>query len=118
MQSLVDLDLGQNMALVVVRAEGRREEIVAMTRYDVDPATNLADIAFVVRDEWQGQGLGTLLLRRMGEIASDRGVAGFTADILATNKPMLAIFQRSGLKLRMQLEAGVYHLVARFAGNP
>jgi hypothetical protein len=45
-------------------------------------------------------------------------VAGFTADILATNKPMLAIFQRSGLKLRMQLEAGVYHLVARFAGNP
>ena len=85
-----------------------------MSRYDVDPATLLADIAFVVRDDWQKKGLGTLLMRRMSEVARARGLAGFTADVLADNKAMMAIFQKSGLRLRVQLENGAYHLVARF----
>jgi RimJ/RimL family protein N-acetyltransferase len=114
MQRLVDLDYEQNMALVVSRSDGGREEILAMSRYDVDPATLLADIAFVVRDDWQKKGLGTLLMRRMSEIARARGLAGFTADVLADNKAMMAIFQKSGLRLRVQLENGAYHLVARF----
>jgi GNAT superfamily N-acetyltransferase len=87
---------------------------VAMARYDVDPATQLADIAFVVRDEWQGRGLGTLLMRRMTEIGRARGLAGFTADVLATNKPMLLVFSKSGSSVRSELKGGVYHLVAHF----
>jgi RimJ/RimL family protein N-acetyltransferase/acyl CoA:acetate/3-ketoacid CoA transferase beta subunit len=114
MQHLVDLDYEQSMALVVCRVEGEREEILAMSRYDVDPATGLADIAFVVRDEWQGRGIGTLLMRRMGEIARARGLAGFTADVLVTNKPMLAVFQNSGLKLRGEMRGETYRLTARF----
>jgi RimJ/RimL family protein N-acetyltransferase len=114
MQHLVDLDYEQNMALVVCDTTGDNTEIPAMARYDVDPATNLADIAFVVQDGWQGKGVGTLLMKRMGEIARARGIAGFTADVLATNKPMIAVFQKSGMNLRMELEQGVYQLVLRF----
>jgi acyl-CoA hydrolase/GNAT superfamily N-acetyltransferase len=114
MQRLVDLDYEHSVALVVCTAGGDREEILAISRYDVDPATGLADIAFTVREEWQNRGLGTLLMRRMAGIARARGLAGFTADVLATNRPMLAIFQKSGLVLELQLSAGVYHLVARF----
>jgi acyl-CoA hydrolase/GNAT superfamily N-acetyltransferase len=115
MQRLVDLDLEQNMALVVCSPElAPPDEILGMARYDVDPATRLADIAFVVRDDWQGKGIGTLLMRRMSEIARARGLAGFTADVLASNKPMLFIFQQSGLKVSLQREGDTYHLVARF----
>jgi RimJ/RimL family protein N-acetyltransferase len=113
MQQLVDLDYEQNMALVVCLPE--TGDLVAMCRYDVDPATRLADIAFVVRDDWQRRGMGTLLLRRMIEIARARGLAGFSADVLATNQPMLSVFYRSGLKIEGELAAGVYHLTARFA---
>ncbi len=118
MQRLVSLDYQQNMGLVVSIREGGREEILAMARYDVDPATQLADIAFVVRDEWQGRGIGTLLMRRMGEIARARGLAGFTGDVLVTNKPMLAVFQNSGLAIRMELRQGSYHLTATFEDDP
>jgi acyl-CoA hydrolase/RimJ/RimL family protein N-acetyltransferase len=114
MQSLVDLDYEQNMALLAELPEGERERIVAMARYDLDRATNLADIAFVVRDEWQGRGVGTRLMRRMIEIACAHGIAGFTADVLAINKPMIAVFQNSGLKLDLELDHDVYHLTARF----
>jgi acyl-CoA hydrolase/N-acetylglutamate synthase-like GNAT family acetyltransferase len=113
MAELVDLDDEESVA-VVVCSDGEGRDIVGMARYDVDPAVNLADIAFVVRDDWQGRGVGTVLMKTMAEIARARGLAGFTADVLATNKSMMMVFHRSGLKVNADLEGGAYHLVARF----
>ncbi|MCK6593401.1 MAG: GNAT family N-acetyltransferase, partial [Polyangiaceae bacterium] len=73
---------------------------------------------FVVRDELQGKGIGSLLMRRMREIGHARGLAGFKADVLVENKQMLNVFQKSGLKLEIDLDAGVYHLTARFEDSP
>jgi acyl-CoA hydrolase/N-acetylglutamate synthase-like GNAT family acetyltransferase len=114
MQKLVDLDYENNMALLAIQISDAGEKIVAMARYDVDPATRLADIAFVVRDEWQGKGLGTILLRRMSKIAKARGLAGFTADVLDTNKPMLMIFHKSGLEVRSERVNGTYKMTLLF----
>jgi acyl-CoA hydrolase/GNAT superfamily N-acetyltransferase len=114
MQTLVDSDYEHNMAmLATVRDEGG-EQILAMARYDVDPATRLADIAFVVRDDWQGRGLGTLLMRRMTEVGMARGLAGFTADVLATNKPMLMILHKCGLETRSELDGETFHITLHF----
>src|SRR5262249_26555338 len=114
MLRLVDLDYVESMALVACAPEPRADEIIAIARYDVDPATQLADIAFVVRDDWQGKGIGTLLMRRMAEIGRARGLAGFEADVLAANKTMLSIFANSGLAVTSELQDGTYHLEARF----
>ncbi|HSM60020.1 MAG TPA: GNAT family N-acetyltransferase [Longimicrobiales bacterium] len=114
MQKLVDTDYDTSMALIASAEEGGEESIVGMARYDVDPGTMLADIAFVVRDEWQGQGLGTLLMRRMIEVARSRGIAGFTADVLMSNKPMLMVFQNSGLPVENRTDENAYHLTMRF----
>jgi acyl-CoA hydrolase/RimJ/RimL family protein N-acetyltransferase len=113
MQKLCDLDYALNMALVV-SAGDPQEDIVAMARYDVDPATDLADIGFVVLDAWQGKGIGTILLRRMAEIAQARGLAGLSADVLVDNKPMLSLFQKSGLHVELKLDDGAYAVTARF----
>jgi acyl-CoA hydrolase/GNAT superfamily N-acetyltransferase len=114
MAALVDLDYGQNVGLVVTAAGDGSEEIIGMARYDVDPATGLADIAFVVLDEWHRMGVGTLLMRRMAEIARSRGLAGFTADVLTTNKAMLTVFHKSGLRVQSRVEGTTYHLTMRF----
>jgi acyl-CoA hydrolase/GNAT superfamily N-acetyltransferase len=118
MQALVSLDYESNMALVVTRHEGADEDIIAMARYDVDPATRLADIAFVVRDEWQNKGIGTLLMRRMLEIAREQGIAGFTGDVLVTNRAMITVFQKSGLNVRMEREDDAYRLLAYIETAP
>lgn len=112
MQELVDSDYENNMGLVVCDPETC--DIIGMSRYDVDPASRLAEIAFVVRDDWQGRGVGSLLLKRMSEIARAKGLLGFGADVLATNKPMLMVFYHSGLEVQARLEAGVYRLRALF----
>jgi acyl-CoA hydrolase/RimJ/RimL family protein N-acetyltransferase len=112
MQQLLDLDYEHNMALVAFdRATG---ELLGVSRYDVEPATNLAEIAFSVCDSRQGQGLGTLLLRRMAAIAHRRAISGFCADVLADNVAMLKVFHHSGHHVTATLAAGVYHLELRF----
>jgi GNAT superfamily N-acetyltransferase len=116
MLELVDLDFESNMGLVACLPD--TGEVVGLSRYDLDPATGLADIAFVVRDDWQRRGIGTLLMRRMAEIARARGVAGFQADVLANNRGMLAVFHHSGLQFRGAVVAGVSHLEARFDPGP
>jgi acyl-CoA hydrolase/GNAT superfamily N-acetyltransferase len=113
LQAMVDCDYDRSLGLVIQEREDG--PIVGMSRYDVTPGGELADVAFVVRDDWQGRGLGTLLLTRMVEIARAKGLAGFRADILESNRPMLMIFHKSGLELRTKSEAGVHHVEARFA---
>lgn len=112
MQRMVDLDYEQSMGLVACEPE--RGEPIAMARYDVDPATRLAEIAFVVRDDWQHRGLGTLLMRRMAEIARAHGLPGFCADVLGSNAAMLAVFHKSGLEVRSKVAEGVCHLTMTF----
>jgi GNAT superfamily N-acetyltransferase len=114
MQKLVDSDYEHNMALLATLSDGPEEQILAMARYDVDPGTRLADIAFVVQDAWQGHGLGTLLMKRMGEIAKAHGVSGFTADVMESNKPMLMVFHKSGLHVRSETEDDMRHLTLWF----
>ncbi len=110
MMALADVDYEQSAALVAEVARGESSEIVAMARYDIDPATELADVAFVVLDAYQGKGLGTALFRQLIGLARARGVKGFTADVLSTNGHMLGIFNKSGLRVESKLDSGVYQV--------
>lgn len=115
MQKLVDSDYAASMALVV--CEPVSGDLIAMARYDIDPGTGLAEIAFVVRDDWQRRGLGTCLMRRMVEIGRARGVRGFSADVLPGNMGMMLVFQQSGLPVQSRFDGGVYHLVMKLLEN-
>ena len=108
MQELVDLDFENNFAIVATHWADDTEELIAMGRYDLDPATHFADVAFVVLDAWQSKGVGSALFKRLVDAARSRGVQGFTADVRVTNGRMLSVFQRSGLRVETELDAGVY----------
>lgn len=60
-----------------------------MTRYYVDPATRLAELAFTVRDDWPDRGIGTQLMRRVREVACAKGVGGLEAWAQADNLRMM-----------------------------
>jgi GNAT superfamily N-acetyltransferase len=65
----------------------------------------LADISFGIMDQFQGRGLGTLL---MGAIARRNGISRFSADVLAENTPMRAILHRAGIEWE-PVKRGVAH---------
>ena len=60
---------------------------------------DVAEVAFTIRDDEQGRGLGTLLLEHLAEIASDRGMRFFVAQVLARNSPMRDVFRDAGFEV-------------------
>jgi RimJ/RimL family protein N-acetyltransferase len=105
----LNIDFSKHVALVAVAKEGDREAIVAGGRY-ISEKPETAEVAFAIVDEYQGQGLGTALLRHLIKIARDAGLKQFTAEVLPDNIPMLKVFDKSGLKVSSRREPGVAHV--------
>ncbi len=70
-----------------------------------------AEVSFTIEEDYQGQGLSGLFMRLLTQIGRERGIQRFEAEVLAGNRPMLKVFQRSGLPMTQQAEDGVVHVV-------
>ncbi len=114
LQEFVYIDHRNEVSIVATVPDPDGEEIVAMGGYYLNPKTNRAEVAFVVQDEWQSKGIGSFLFRHLINIARRNGIAGFTAEVLRENKPMQAVFEKSGLKIESQLHEGVYSYIMNF----
>ncbi|MGQ9572503.1 MAG: GNAT family N-acetyltransferase [Thiobacillaceae bacterium] len=108
------LDYRDRMALVAILRQEERDQLIAVARYERDSATNLAECAFAVHDEWQGRGLGTFLLDYLIRVAMMNGIEGFTALVLADNRRMLHLFQRTGYLIRSKYEDSTWNITFRF----
>ena len=114
-QDFVYIDYRSDMAIVGTLPEAHGEDIIAIGRYYLNPRTNRAEVAFIVRDEWQNRGIGTFLLKYLITIAKRNGIAGFTAEVLRDNKAMQAVLEKSGCEIRSQMEDRVYSFELDFA---
>jgi acyl-CoA hydrolase/GNAT superfamily N-acetyltransferase len=114
MQNFVYVDHRNEVAVVGTVPDASGEEIIVIGRYYLDPKTNRAEVAFVVRDDWQNKGIGGFVLKHLVNIAKRNGIAGFTAEVMRDNKPMQAVINHSGLKVRSNLREGVHHFEMDF----
>ena len=89
------MDYNEEMALIGTIGEPGSEEVVAVGRYLHDAANNTAEVAFVVRDDWQNRGLGKTIFGKLVEIGRERGIERFFAEVLPENIPMLRVFHHS-----------------------
>lgn len=89
---LVRLDGHTQLALIALDGPTDAEFIVAVGRYFLDEATNLAEVAFVVHEQYRGIGIATHLLCQLAQIVRDKGFFGITAQVLEGNGPMLQVF--------------------------
>jgi len=94
-QDFVFIDHRTDVAIVVTVPEAHGEDIIAIGRYYLDEATNTAEVAFVVRDDWQNRGIGTELLRTLSQVAIRNGIRGFTAEVLRGNRAMQRVFHKT-----------------------
>jgi GNAT superfamily N-acetyltransferase len=95
LEYLTEVDHVDHEAIGAV--EPRTGKGLGVARYIRDQARpRAAEAAVAVVDEWQGRGLGGLLLRRLTERAAANGITTFTASLLTENRSMLHLFERLG----------------------
>lgn len=103
---LVEIDHRNHEALIAV--DERCNEGVGVARYVRDPARpDAAEVAVSVVDDWQGRGLGTLLLEGITMRAREEGVDTFTALLLAGNREMMDLLGRLGAVRVVDRAAGI-----------
>ena len=113
-QDFVYVDHRSEVAIVGTLPAPGGEDIIAVGRYFLNPKTNRAEVAFVVRDEWHNRGIGTFLLKLLTGIAKRHGISGFTAEVLRQNKAMQAVLNKSETKVDSKLQQDVLQLHAGF----
>jgi acyl-CoA hydrolase/ribosomal protein S18 acetylase RimI-like enzyme len=116
LQEFVVIDYSKEMVILAVLLKGEQELIVGVGQYGILEPTNIADVAFAVRDEYHNRGIGTELLRYLTNLAQKQGLRGFTAEVLMENIPMLHVFEKIGFDMHKTVSSGVYELQMTFRG--
>jgi acyl-CoA hydrolase len=115
LQEFVVIDYTKQTVILAVVIDGEKEDIAGVGQYDVDERSHTAEVAFVVRDEFQNKGIGTELLAYLTNLAKRDGLLGFTAEVLAENKPMMHVFEKL-FDVKKSLDGGVFYLSMDFEG--
>jgi RimJ/RimL family protein N-acetyltransferase len=113
-QYLCSVDYESEMAFAAVVGPAERERIVAASCYYLNPATSLADVAYMVDPDWQGAGIGTLLHAQLVEYARGHGARGLSAEVLVHNTGMMRVFERGDHALSGKTAEGVRELTMLF----
>ena len=90
------IDYDREMAFIAVIQDGGGEREIGVCRYVALPDHATCEYAIVVADDWQGKGLGELLMRRIIGIARARGLATMMGWVDTSNGPMLELCERLG----------------------
>lgn len=85
---LTELDYQHEMAFVALVHEGGKTRAIGVSRYSLAPDGTSCECAVTVSDEWQGKGLGTLLMRHLIDIARQRGIRSMFSMDAAGNSRM------------------------------
>jgi RimJ/RimL family protein N-acetyltransferase len=102
------------VSLAAIVGSGPDETLIGGASYVALPSADgarVAEVAFTIEEDYQGQGLAGKLMAMLTGIARHHGIDRFEADVLAGNAPMLKVFERSGLPLTKARDGGVTHVV-------
>jgi len=110
LRRLTELDFVNHAGLAATVGVEAHERFVGVGRYIRTDNRPRAEVAFAVLDEYQGLGIGTLLLKHLATIARKNGISEFSADVLGANHQMLEVFANSGFVSHNSYENGVVHV--------
>jgi acetate---CoA ligase (ADP-forming) len=112
---LLDPDWSVRGALIgVVRGEAG-DEVVAVATYARLRDPDMAEAAFAVATEMQGEGVGTRLVEQLARAAAQEGIKTFVAEVMAGNEAMLHVFADTGFDVERSIDGGEVHVRLRIA---
>jgi len=102
LRRFTELDFIDQVGLVVADSRAGHERFVGIGRYSRERGAPRAEVAFAVLDQFQGHGVGTLLLQHLATIARRSGIDEFVATVMGSNRRMLEVFINCGLPVHQK----------------
>lgn len=114
MAGLFQVDYVQNMTIVAVIGAPGYETVVAVGCYFLEPAGNMAEVAYSVDSEWQGKGLSTVIQEKLVQAAQEQGIGGMLAYTRPENRGMVQLFGKLPYEVESTYDGEILTLSARF----
>jgi acyl-CoA hydrolase/RimJ/RimL family protein N-acetyltransferase len=114
LQEFAVIDYTKQMSILAVIQQEERELAIGLGQYIIGADIHTAEVAFVVRDDYQDKGVGTELLSYLTYLGKRGGLLGFTAEVLQENQKMLHVFDKMGFDIERRGAEGVYQLKMSF----
>ena len=111
-----EVDYLNRLALVALDPE-EPDEIIGVARFDRAPGKDEAELAIVVADRYQGQGLGRVMLSLLVEAARARGITRLLALVLLDNPRMIDLLRRLGFPYQETWEDGMERLTLEIGAD-
>ena len=111
---LASVDYHHNMTLIGLVVRGGHKEIMAVASYIQEEDSTLAEVAFVVGEEYQGLGVASIMMVQLENIARKNGLTGFTAIVLKENKAMQHVFKKRFPNAKIENGGSEFHFTMMF----
>jgi acyl-CoA hydrolase/GNAT superfamily N-acetyltransferase len=114
LEQYINVTEEDGLSLVVTIGPRENRKIIAEARYMINPGDPYPDAAFMVDEHYRGRGIASALLHYLIEIAKERGIQGFRAEVLTSNRSMMKVFERLPYVLHKTSEDNMMFLKFNF----
>ncbi len=90
------IDYDREMCFLAITEIEDKEVEIGVVRYSITPDGDSCEFALVIADDWQGKGLGFLLMKVLMQVAREKGLITIEGEVLANNTGMLRLMGRLG----------------------
>jgi acyl-CoA hydrolase/GNAT superfamily N-acetyltransferase len=94
LEKYINLTEEDGVSLVVTIGPREDRKLIGEARYMINPGDEYPDVAFMVDENYRGKGIAGSLLRYLIDIAVEKGIKGFRAEVLLTNRAMMNVFEK------------------------
>jgi acyl-CoA hydrolase/GNAT superfamily N-acetyltransferase len=115
LQQYVNVTEQEGLSLVITIGGREDRKIIAEARYMLNPDDLYPDVAFMVDENYRGRGLASTLLHYLSDIARERGIEGFRAEVLISNRSMMKVFEKLPYVLHRIIEQDCISLKFNFS---
>ena len=114
LERMFQIDYIKNLTLLAVVGEFGFGKVVAVGEYLLDQARNIAEVAFSVSRDWQGKGLGKILMLKLCKAARENEISGLTAYTMPGNQGMIKLFKSLPYNVSTIYDGEVVELTCMF----
>ena len=113
-EGVSQIDYVKDLTVVAVVGEFGFGQVVGIGEYLIDPATNVAEIAFSISKDYQRKGMGKILLQKLASAARENDISGLVAYTSPQNRGMIKLFNQLPYKVNTFFDGDMLTLSCKF----
>ncbi len=95
-QDTITVDNAKGVSILAIIQEEDHEQVVGLGQYFIDDADYSAEVSLATSDNYQNNGIASVLLAHLSYLAQKNGLLSFTASVLAENRSVIRVLKNIG----------------------